>query len=343
MKKVLRFLLLWTLLPFLEVNNTYAQRTEDALNEPARLFRVYWDDDYFNYTGKGTDQAYTDGTRFELFYTKRRPSRFFVDRAMPKAGDSSVNIYGWGLVQLMLTPNHIARPDFQPNDYPWSGALFATHTLFSYNQRKKYDVQTEIDLGVTGPASLAGQTQDFVHQLIHYQRPKGWNNQFGNGFVLNINFAAEKQFMSYHQFIEVIGGAQVFAGTAMNGMNAFSLVRIGKMEPYFNGFMKQYSSSAHRNKVQFYFVFKPQVNWMLSSALVQGGINSSTPEEIINKNGVAVTERYHPMSHIIYTFAFGPVLVMGHFTISSLQTSSSAWMKGLYDQTFGNVSLYYSW
>jgi len=189
---------------------------------PTRLFRAFWDDDYINYSGHGTDRAYTDGTRFELFYLKSKPSRFFVDKAMPKAGDSSINVFGWGLVQIMITPEDISNPNFQPNDYPWAGALFVSHTLYSYNEQKKYDLQTEIDGGVTGPAALAGPFQDAVHQMIKYKRPRGWDNQFGNAPWVDVKFAAEKQLAAFDRFVEVIGGAQATAGTAINGAAVYS-------------------------------------------------------------------------------------------------------------------------
>src|ERR1700754_565236 len=330
-------------------NDRYLDQPANGVNGttteqgPSRLFRAFWDDDYFNYSGKGTDRAYTDGTRFELFYLKKRRSRFIIDRVMPKAGDSSINIFGWGLTQIMITPECISRSDFQPDDYPWSGALFATHTLYSYNERKKYDLQTEIDIGVTGPAALAGPFQKAVHQFIHYQRPMGWRNQFGNAPLLDISFTAEKQLAGYQGHIEVIGGGQAFAGTGMNGAAVYSLIRIGKMTPYFKGFLKQYSSAGPKNKMQFYFIFKPAVQWQVTNALFEGGMNASAPEKVIISKPSNEVETYHPLNHMVYSFTFGPVLVLGRFTISSTQTAITAWMKGLYDHTYGNLSLYYSW
>lgn len=310
---------------------------------PTRLFRGFWDDDYWNYSGHGTDRAYTDGTRFELFYTKKRASRFFVDRIMPKAGDSSINVFGWGLAQLMITPEDISNPNFQPDDYPWSGALFATHTLYSYNEQKKYDFQTEIDMGVTGPAALGREIQDGFHQLIHYRRPKGWDNQFGNSPWVDVKFTAEKQLAGYPGFVEVIGGGQVTAGTGINGAAVYSLIRIGKMTPYFKGFIKQYSSAGPKKKLQFYFIFKPAVEWQLTNALFEGGMNVSVPKKVIISKPSNEVETYHPLNHMVYSFTFGPVLVLGRFTISSTQTSTTAWMKGLYDHMYGNISLYYAW
>src|SRR5207248_10523214 len=69
-----------------------------------RMVRVYEDNDIINIKGNGTDQGYTNGTRFDLFYVKDKRSRFFIDRLMPNAGDSSVNTFGWGVMQIMITP-----------------------------------------------------------------------------------------------------------------------------------------------------------------------------------------------------------------------------------------------
>src|SRR5882757_5627062 len=225
MKRNLLFIMVLSLVQLSTTTPSYSQK-EDA---PTHLFRASWDDDYFSFYGKGTDRAYTDGTRFEYIYAKRKPSAFLPDKLMPKAGDSSTNLYGWGITQLMFTPNNISKTSFQPDDYPWSGALFATHTLYSYNEKKKTDIQTELVLGVMGPWALAGEMQTMVHHMIHYTKPMGWDNQYRNSILLNINLTGEKQLLKYGNFLEVIGGAHVYAGTMINELAIYPLIRIGKM------------------------------------------------------------------------------------------------------------------
>ena len=329
---------LLSLLLFGTVTFSYAQQ-----ETPTRLLQVYWDDDYINFYGKGTDRAYTDGNKFTLFYTKQKPSRFFVDRLLPKAGDSSTNVFGWGFVELMFTPSDISNPKMQPDDYPWSGALYVTHSLYSYNEKKKYDFQTEVDLGVTGPASMAGQVQEGVHRFIHYQRPRGWGNQFGNSLLVNVNFTAERELLHYGKFLEVIGGGQVMTGTGMNAAAAYSLIRIGKMNPYFQGLMRQYGQSGSKNKVQFYFVFKSRAEWLLSSAVLEGGVDATRPGRPAEKGGSSDGKYYHPLNPVVADYAYGAVLAINRFSISSIQTTSTAWMKGLYSHTWGNFTLTYAW
>lgn len=356
--------LLYFFIPLLAGTNEqlHAQEQRDP---PTRLLRIYEDNDFMNIHGPGTDDAYTAGTRIDLFYTKKSPSRSLPDRLLPKAGDSSVNVFGWGVMQLMCTPDDIGDPDYQPDDYPWSGALIATHTLYSYNPDKKYDLQTELVLGVLGPASFAEQTQRSVHHLLRFQRPRGWDHQFRNALLANINFTAEKQLLSWGQHVEVIGGGQVFLGSMLNELSVYPLIRIGigKPAPYFNGFFSQYTGygrqgGSNRNrKPQIYFILKPQTQLVFTNALLEGGLFSSNPN--LKGNGKGTTppysqpqqtstdneppQPYHDLRHVIYSVSYGCVATYAHFGISFMQWTGSALMKGLYTHDVENLSIYYAW
>src|SRR5258708_38901003 len=100
MKKILQSGLLLFLLQASVLTASYSQT-----GTPTHLLRGSWDDDYINFYGKGTDRAYTDGTRFELIEAKQKTPAFLPGRVMPKPGDSSLNLYGSGLTHRMFTPN----------------------------------------------------------------------------------------------------------------------------------------------------------------------------------------------------------------------------------------------
>lgn len=302
------------------------------------MLRIYEDNDFMNIWGNGTDRGYTNGTRLDIFYNKNRPSRFFIDRWMPKAGDSSINIFSWGIMQTMITPNdiHLRIPD--KNDYPYSGALFAVHSLHASNPTKKYNVQTEVMIGVIGPPSLARETQTFMHRLIGYQKPKGWDYQLPTDLLLNLNLAAEKLLAHVDKSIEWIGGAQVFGGTALNGAALYSLIRFGKMRPYFNGLLSQYTGGQHR---QFYFILKPGVEWMLSNALLEGGVFTQIKkdEQETRRGELPAAGR----RRVIGKLDYGVVLASGRISISFTQTTATPLIKGLNGQSIGNLSLYVAW
>jgi hypothetical protein len=311
----------------------FAQSDPAPHDSVSHMIRFYEDDDFINIWFNGSDDAYTNGTRIDYFYKAAHPSHFFLNRWMPAAGDSTIDVYGWGIMQIMYTPDDITDPDYQPNDYPWSGGLIGTHTRYSYNPEKHFDLQTELVLGVMGPLALDRQTQSVVHTIIQYYHPTGWNNQFTNDLLLNVNFTAEKQLVTLGSLVNIIGGAQVYAGTMQNGAALYPLILIGRMNPYFQGFLRQYSSAERVNghrQWQLYFFAKPELQWFASNALLQGGMFIHNPT-------------YHPLQNWLPTFTYGMNITYGHWGFSGSQIISAAMLRGLYCHNYGNVSLFYSW
>ena len=317
------------------------------------LLRLYEDDDYFNIRGKGTDDAYTNGSRIDIFYTHDGPPHSFVEKALPGAGAGSIDVYGWSIMEMMYTPKEIGDTAFQANDYPWSGSLFITHSRASYNPVAHFLLRTEVVAGIIGPASCAGAIQAGFHRMIHYQQPKGWRHQFRNDLLLNLNLTLEKQLLALssgsagRNWLEINGGAHVSGGIMDNEASLYTLLRIGRMTPYFNGLLSQYSG-----KWQLYFILKPQATAVATNALLQGGVFSKKPDESIYytaqsaSNGKAavigqIHTPYHPLNTMVYNVDYGAVLAFRRFGISYTQDWSSALMKGLYTHEFGNFSLYF--
>ena len=337
MKKYLPCCLLVGIMVLSGINKLLAQS-----GEPTRIFRLYEDNDILNIRGNGSDRSYTNGLRFDLFYTKKHPSRFFIDRWLPGAGDNSVDLFGWGIMQKMVTPNDLSKTENQPNDYQYAGVLYLTHTLFSYNPSRKYSFQTEIALGIRGPASLARETQTLVHKLTNLQEPMGWDNQLETKPLANISFTAEKQLLRFGNFIELNGGAQLAAGNMLQAIGFYPMIRIGKMTPYFDGFMSQYSTdrSAKKGKrSQFYLLFKPVTTFVLRNALMHGESMSADKPDRDGSTETSNRRVRHRLSEIEY----GAVFTHGKFGISYTQTHSTEYNKGLYHHNVGNISLFLSY
>ncbi|MES1223830.1 MAG: lipid A deacylase LpxR family protein [Bacteroidota bacterium] len=331
-------LLLILLTFFLLKDNKLRAQSDDKA--PSRMFRIFEDDDFLNISGNGTDNSYTNGLRFDFFYTKKEPSRFFIDRWMPKAGKSSLDVFSWSLTQLMVTPNDITTARYQADDYAYAGALYVTHALYSYNPVKKYNFQTELIAGIRGPKSYAKQLQTWVHSVIHYDKPMGWDNQLETYPLFNINFSAEKQLFGVGNFIEVIGGARVNAGSFIDAFSVYPLVRIGKMAPYFNGYFSQYGSYYRKRrkfKTQYYFVVKPENSFVAHNALLHGKRINEDPAT------TREDETTRTIRHRLFDIQFGAVIAHGNFSISYLQTHSTEYNVGLYHHNWGNISVYYRW
>jgi hypothetical protein len=344
-----------------------------------RLLRVFEDNDGINIFGESTDDAYTNGTRIDLFYKPAHRPHGLLGRLAPRAGDSSVDVYSWGLMQLMYTPLDITQHAFQANDYPYSGAIIATHTRYSYDPVKNYAWQTELVMGVLGPLSLAHQTQSVVHHLTGFLQPMGWSTQFHNALLINVNLTWEKQLAESGGVLRIIGGSQINAGTMQNGAAIYPLILLGKMNPYFNGLFSQFTSGRDANghkRWQLYFFGKPQLQYFLTNALLEGGIFTKNPNlqalnspssqapsggntQSANTSGANVQsgnaagngsqsanaqlQTIPALQHWVPVLAYGGVLSIGNFSITFTQNVSSATLKGLYCHDWGNVSLYFGW
>jgi len=320
----------------LYLSNSNAQKTQAT-----KMFRVYEENDFLNVSGNGTDRSYSNGTRFDFFYEKQT-SRGLLHKLMPKAGDSSRNIYGWSLMQIMVTPKNISATGFSPNDYYYAGALFATHLLYSYNAKKKYSFQTELLAGIRGPGSLAEQTQKAFHKLIDYQEPMGWDNQLKTQPLINIRFCVEKNLFSINDFIELNAGSQLRVGSFMDMVSLYPMLRIGRMSPYFNGYLDQYGSytkNGKQIKTQYYLVFKPSVSFVAYNAMLKGERQSKENDAYEYKNNETGPE----ISNHLMDLQFGAVLAHGNFAFSYMQTTTTAYTEGLYKHSFGNFSLYFRW
>ena len=324
--------------------SSYAQN-----EKPGIMARIYEDNDFLNDRNKGTDDAYTNGTRLDIFYTKQHPSKFFLDRWMPKAGDNDVNIYGVGLMHVMYTPLHITSSFYQPNDYPWSASLVATHALYSYNHVKKYDFQTEIVAGIMGPDALGNQVQSTVHHIIQDPSiPQGWSNQFGNDALINVNFTAEKELVHFHNYFELIGSGQVSAGTMTDELDISPVFLVGIMNPYFNGFMGHNSGTGSK-KIQVYLKFKPGVQLVGWNSLLEGGMfnrNYSVDVPQVLSEGEINSENVkgpHPKIENVVTYtSYSLVIVYSRFSLSYSQTHNSELVVNSYAHTYGNLTTTYS-
>jgi lipid A 3-O-deacylase len=326
--------------------NGYAQagQVPDSIDD--YMVRIYHDNDFISYRGKATDEAYTGGIRADFFFTKKKPYRFFIDRLFPKAGDQAVNIFQWGFMQVVYTPRDIEDSAYQPNDYAFSAGLYIIHSLYSYDPVKKFSFQTEIKLGVMGPAALGEQSQELIHRVMGYETPNGWKNQLNTDVLFNVNFTAEKQFLSLGQFAELTGGSKISAGTLVNAVSVYPLIRIGWMNPYFDGYISQYAGPGHAGssrirKFQFYLFAKPSINWVLTNAMLEGGFFSDHSRKVDGK--LIQYQTYHSIEHLVYQADFGAVLNNEHFSISFDQNISSMLIKNTYSHEYGNVSIYFTW
>jgi hypothetical protein len=302
------------------------------------MLRAYEDNDIIKLFGDISDKGYTNGTRFDYYYVKDHKSNFFIDNWMPKAGPQSVNTFGIGLMQTMYTPEDLTLKDPDVSDWPYTGALFLSHSLNSSNPVKTYSLNTEIIAGVMGKASMAEQMQKTIHKIIASDEPMGWDKQYPTDVLLNLNFSLEKQLWHYGHVLEVIGGGEGMAGTMINGASLYGFIRIGKIQPYFNGFIQQYTKPFHqKNKLQIYMIIKPALDWVGYNAVLQGGVFNGRSDYY------QTAERAPVNNSISRRLDLEMVAGYGCASISFTQRIMPRLVDGFSHQRLGNISLHIAW
>ncbi len=156
-----------------------------ALIQHPSLYIFHLENDLFN----GTDSDYTNGVKFS--WVSANLKDYIHDPCLPQwvrqlnplfetlhsKGDTSRNMVITA-GQAMFTPRDRYRTGLIPSDRPYAGWLYLG---LGYNARNKQRMDSaEINLGIVGPAALAKQTQNLIHDLRGKPRFYGWDNQLEN-------------------------------------------------------------------------------------------------------------------------------------------------------------------
>lgn len=134
-------------------------------------FSLFSDNDFF----ARTDRRYTNGAW--LGWTWLRPHR---TESVDQRRRVSVS-----LQQLMITPEDVRRRGVPEGEQPYAGYL-GLELAFHVQGPRSLDT-TALDLGIIGPASLAGATQKAFHKAFGFKVIRGWDEQLGNEPVLGVS------------------------------------------------------------------------------------------------------------------------------------------------------------
>ena len=200
-------------------------------------FVTYENDEFFN-----TDRYSTNGIQFTARHAQdaRGPGeRRFTGglcRWLGCAGDRLLftqNSFG----QLMYTPGNIKIATNQRHDRPYAGLLYLERDYLFLSPDGKVLTTLAGQAGLTGRASLAEQTQKFVHRVLDRPEPRGWDHQVGNSlaYVVSVERHHALSFLSggVGPGVQLQTNAywRLAAGTLMSYAAAGLTVTLGKDLP----------------------------------------------------------------------------------------------------------------
>ncbi len=157
-----------------------------------QTFQVFYENDLFG----DTDRYYTNA--LQMTWLSKDLERYREDVRLPEwalplirkvpfahVPDSIHNI-GLLLGHQIYTPSDKDVAALLPDDRPYAGYLYTGIALHSKTTTKLDTI--EITLGIVGPASLAEQVQNTVHDLRGIDEAQGWDNQLDNEPALGFSW-----------------------------------------------------------------------------------------------------------------------------------------------------------
>jgi lipid A 3-O-deacylase len=152
---------------------------------------LVYDNDVF----VGTDLLYTSGVHLD--YVSGYLDHF-ADGPIPSlVGDAAESLpflgqkgdqrfVAYNLAQIIDTPEDTHSSDPDPNDLPYAGFLLFTTTFIA--QREESLDALGITLGILGPHSYGGYSQNLVHRIIGNDSANGWSHQLHDEPILNVGY-----------------------------------------------------------------------------------------------------------------------------------------------------------
>lgn len=195
--------------------------------EAPGLLTLHLENDVF----AGIDNQYTNGTYLSYAapvndlpgwarWTKRRLA------GLIDAPDWQV---AYGIGQSMFTPDDITNPDPPLDDRPYAGLLFGSVYLSADTGRRRDTLGLEI--GVTGPPSLAETMQKFIHNDIGIgDPPRGWHTQIDTEVTFRVLYEQKRRYPGTLWGFEVdaVPEATLALGTADVSAGAALTLRLGE-------------------------------------------------------------------------------------------------------------------
>jgi lipid A 3-O-deacylase len=135
----------------------------------------------------------------------------------------------YALGQDIFTPSDLKDKDPPLTQRPYAGFLYGSFGLAD-DTGTNLD-QLQVTLGVVGPASLAEETQKFVHAIIHDREPEGWSTQLRDEPGLIIEYERSKKLIPPQSVLGLVFDVEPHYGIAVGNVydyvNAGGMARLG--------------------------------------------------------------------------------------------------------------------
>jgi lipid A 3-O-deacylase len=279
-----------------------------------------------SYLGQGSDRYYTNGLFLDF--------RMATPQQELKAGLEK-KIYEFSVGQKMYNPKSGFSPDPETQDRPFAGYLYAG-VAASWFTRDEQIWKANVEIGTTGPNSLARDGQEFLHRTTGFYTPAGWEYQIKNELKATVGLQYTKLISRPEsKAIDFSFEGYGVAGNIFDAVGAGVIFRAGRINQLFNsGYTNSVIGNNPKTKAlvkrEFFFYAKPQLNVVAYDATIQGSMfNNDSPVTFGIKPIVFAQQFGVNYSSQRFTFDFGVI-----FKTKEVKSSAKA-------HQYGSISMFY--
>jgi hypothetical protein len=179
--------------------------------------------------------------------------------------------------QKIFNPQSGSIPNSIYIDRPFAGYLYAGASL-NLLYHSENNLKLSLQGGTIGPASLAQEAQELIHNVAGFYEIDGWQWQVNNEFGLNAT-AEYNYFLNRfaNNKIDLTANSYINMGNTFSGAGAGFTVRTGNINPLFKSASSQSRISENASlrdfaEKEFFFYAKPMLNYVIYDATIQGGL-----------------------------------------------------------------------
>lgn len=218
------------------------------------------------YLMKSQDEYYTNG--ISLFYKRAIDSaRFSHEKWQNKlwaasAGHKIYNAY---------TGDIESEDDI---DRPITGYLYVNGEMNWYSKREEA-MTLGVELAVIGKKAFGEDVQRSFHQLFGFYEINGWQYQLNNAFGVDMRGSYSRLlFRNTGKRLDVFMNSAASLGLNNTRLSIGPSIRFGKINPLFESAAmgSRVQSGSNKPDREFYFFYRPQLNWVVYNSTIQGGM-----------------------------------------------------------------------
>lgn len=231
-----------------------------------------------SYLAGGQDRYYTNGLTLNF--------RTALDPVKIKNENLNKVILELEAGQKIFNPQSGSISNSIYVDRPFAGYLYAGASL-NFLYQSENNLKISLNGGTIGPASLAQEAQELMHNIVGFYEIKGWQWQVNNEF--GINASAEYNFL-IHRFsnnkTDFSSNSYLNIGNTFSGAGIGLTFRSGDINPLFKSSSTQSRISRGTNPKdmadkEFFFYAKPMLNYVLYDATIEGGLFNKNKGPIV--------------------------------------------------------------